>query len=84
MHERGYILIEAELEALRYNLFILSSYQKPVKNIQLTCWLGGEESLHQCPCHLDHSESQSPDISLHPDDHTCSQGYEGRRRVTIS
>ena len=44
-------------------------------NIQLTSWHGGEESVHTCPRHLDHSEHQSPDISLHPDDHCCSQGY---------
>ena len=44
-------------------------------NIQLTCWHGGEESVHTCPRHLDHTEPQSPDISLHPDDHTWSQEY---------
>ena len=42
-------------------------------NIQLTCWPGGEESVQNCPRHLDHTEPQSPDISLHPDDHTWSQ-----------
>ena len=41
-------------------------------NIQLTSWPGGEESIHYCPRHL---EPQSPDISLHPDDQTCSQRY---------
>ena len=44
-------------------------------NIQLTCWPGGEESIHHWPRHLDHTEPQSPDISLHPEDQTCSQEY---------
>ena len=38
-------------------------------------WPGGEESVHYCPRHLDHTEPQSPDTSLQPDDNTCSQGY---------
>ena len=39
-------------------------------NIQLTSWPSGEESIHYWSGHLDHSEPQSPDISLHPDDHS--------------
>ena len=78
-----YILIDqAELEASHYNThlhLILSAYYEPVKTIQLTCWPSGEESVHTCPRHLDHTEPQSPDISLHPDDQTCSQRYEGRK-----
>ena len=81
------ILIEqAELEASHYNKHLhlklfstFSAYYEPVKTIQLTRWLRGEESIHYCPRHLDHTEPQSPDISLHPDDHSCSQGYEGRK-----
>ena len=51
-----------------------TSLKKPL-NIQLTRWPGGEESVHTCPRHLDHTEPQSPDISLHPDDHPCSKRY---------
>ena len=44
------------------------------KNDVLTSRPGGEESVHHpCPRHLDHSELLTPDISLHPDDHSCSK-----------
>ena len=82
-----YILIDqAELEASHYNMHLhlklfgtFSAYYEPVKTIQLTCWPGGEESVHNCSRHLDHTEPQSPDISLYPHDQTCSQRYEGRK-----
>ena len=42
--------------------------------VVLTCRPRGEESVHHsCPWHLDHSALLTPDISLHPDDHTCSK-----------
>ena len=42
-------------------------------NVVLTCRPSGEKSVHNCPWHLDHSELLTPDISLHPDDHSCSK-----------
>ena len=46
-------------------------------NVVLTSRPGGEESVHSCPWHLDHSELLTPDISLHPDDHSCSKPKNG-------
>ena len=42
-------------------------------NVVLTCRPCGEESVHTYSRHLDHSELLTPDISLHPDDHSCSK-----------
>ena len=42
-------------------------------NVVLTSRPRGEESVHTYPRHLDHSELLIPDISLHPDDHSCSK-----------
>ena len=44
-----------------------------IGNVVLTGRHIGEESVHTYPRHLDHSELLTPDISLHPDDHSCSK-----------